>query len=113
MFIQKRRIVAENEVMDQGAEVNVEEMDVLFEASDVAELIAEVTGDSVEVTTDEDSGDVIFAVGEDEYTVTPEEDTEILESTRRTLRGKKPVSASTRRPAASNTRYVKKFNSKK
>lgn len=90
----KRRIVAEDEVM-----VAPEATDLLFEAEDVAELVAEVTGEVVEVTADGD--DVTFVVGEgetvEEYTVSAEGDEEILESSHRMLRGKRPVRAS-RRP---------------
>jgi hypothetical protein len=60
MYIQRkrgRRIVAD-------AEVAPEAMDLLFEAEDVAELVAEVTGDVVEVTADGD--EVVFSVGEGE-----------------------------------------------
>lgn len=91
-----RRIVAEDEI-----NVAPEATDLLFEAEDVAELVTEITGQPVEVTADGDA--VTFAVGEgeaiDEYTVTAEGDEEILESSRRMLRGKRQVSAS-RRPMA-------------
>lgn len=124
MFIRKRKIVADDELEPQVtpvteepvepapaeeevADVSVEPeaMELLFETDDVAQLLAEVAGEDVEVTVDDETGDTIFAVGEDEYTCTPEEDTEILESTRRTLRGKKGVKASTNRPAAKKSAY--------
>lgn len=100
MFISKngrRRIVAEDEI-----NVAPEASELLFEAEDVAELVAEVTGEPVEVSADEDV--VVFAVGEgenaEEFTVTAEGDEEeVLESSRAAFRGKKPVKASTRRPA--------------
>lgn len=110
MFIQKRRIVAEDEIMDQemddvvdegGAgdvEVAPEATDLLFEAEDVAELVAEVTGEAVEVTVDDDA--VTFAIGDDEFTVEAEGDEEILEASRKVLRGKRRVSASTSRKVA-------------
>lgn len=106
MYIQngkRRRIVAEDEV-----NVAPEATDLLFEAEDVAELVAEVTGEVVDVTADGDN--VVFAIGEgetaEEYTVTAEGDEEILEASRRTLAGKKTVAAtrkarSARRVAAS------------
>lgn len=74
MFIAKNRSIRANE------DVNVEETasDLLFEAEDVAELVAEVTGEPVEVSVDED--EVVFTVGEDEYTVTAEGDEEEVES---------------------------------
>lgn len=91
----KGRIVAEDEI-----EVAPEVTDLLFEAEDVAELVAEVTGQPVEVTAEGDA--VTFAVGEgeavDEYTVTAEGDEELVESSV-SVRGKKSIRAS-RRPMA-------------
>lgn len=110
MFIQKRRIVAEDEIDEQmddmpmegedagAVEVDPEASDLLFEAEDVAELVAEVTGEAVEVTVDEDY--VTFAVGDSEYTIEAEGDEEILEASRKVLRGKRKVSASTSRKVA-------------
>ena len=87
---------------EEGGEVDVapEATDLLFEAEDVAELVAEVTGEEVAVTVDDDS--VSFEVGEDVFTVEPEGDEEILEATKKPLRNKKSVKASKvikRRPA--------------
>lgn len=101
MRIQKngRRVVAETEV-------DVEATDLMFEAEDVAELVAEITGEDVEVTADETT--VEFAVGDDVYVVEAEGDEEIVEMSSRVLRGsKKPVSASTRRTASAG-RTVRK-----
>lgn len=95
MMIQRRRIAASTEVDGQGASVAPEASDLLFEAEDVAELVAEVTGEAVEVTADEDQ--VTFAVGEDEFTVQAEGDEEILESVRKPMRNKRTVAASTNR----------------
>lgn len=109
MFIQKRRIVAEDVIDEQvddmpiedegaaGVSVDPQATDLLFEAEDVAELVAEVTGQPVEVTVEDDF--VTFAVGEDEYTIEAEGDEEILESSRKALKNKRRVSASTRRKA--------------
>lgn len=106
MYIQKRRIVADSEidetmndvvVEDGDVDVDPEASDLLFEAEDVAELVAEVTGQAVDVTVDDDQ--VTFAVGEDEYTVEPEGDEEIVESARRIPSRKRRVAASTRKPA--------------
>lgn len=119
MMIQRRNRIVAGEELDGGAagvgtaEVAPEATDLLFEAEDVAELVAEATGEPVEVTADEDS--VTFAVGEDEYTVEAEGDEEILEATRRPLRGKRRVSASTcRRPASrvSASRTIRKVPSR-
>lgn len=100
MFISKRRIFAADDIDDTNvADTNVdpEASDLLFEAEDVAELVAEVTGQPVDVTADEDA--VTFAVGEDEYTVQAEGDEEVLEATRRPLKRKKTVAASSRKGA--------------
>ena len=104
MFIQKRKVYAEDviedevvdEVVDDAGEVSVdpEASDLLFEAEDVAELVAEVTGEPVEVTVEDDS--VTFAVGDSEYTVEAEGDEEILEASRKVLKDKRKVSASTK-----------------
>ena len=101
MFVRRRRIFAEDEVDTNQNSVDVapEATELLFETDDVAQLVAEVSGDPVEVATNDETGEVTFTVGEDEYTVTPDEDAEILESSRRVLRGKHPVRASATRRA--------------
>lgn len=128
MFIQKKRIVADEEIVDEEfvdevedvddvdvEDVDVEETDVvvepeatelLFETEDVAQLVAEITGLPVEVSAEEDS--VVFAVGDDEFTVEPEGDEEILES--RKVIAKTPVKADTQRKPvkASVTRNLAK-----
>ena len=104
----KGRIVAEDEVdvqdvapVEEEVVVAPEASDLLFEAEDVAELLAEVTGEVVEATADDDV--VTFAIGEgetiEEYTVTAEGDEEILEASTRMRKGARPVKAS-RRPMA-------------
>lgn len=93
MYIQRRRITANADV-DGETTVAPEASDLLFEAEDVAELVAEVTGEPVDVSADDDT--VTFAVGEDEYTVEAEGDEEILEAVRRPLRNKRAVAASRR-----------------
>lgn len=120
----RRRVTAGEEIDApvETPEVEVEEdvvidpsaTELVFETEDVAQLIAEVTGDTVEVEADADA--VVFTVGDADYTVEPEGDEEILETSRKVLRGKKPVSASTRptrkparRPAARKaTRKISK-----
>ena len=83
----------EDEIIDEEAvDVAPEASDLLFEAEDVAELVAEVTGEDVAVTADNDV--VTFEVGDDEFVVEAEGDEEILESTRKPLKGKKSVKAS-------------------
>lgn len=108
MYIQKRKIMAN----DMGANVAPEASDLLFEAEDVAELVAEVTGEPVEVTADDTT--VTFAIGEDEFTVEAEGDEEILETSRRNFKGKRTVSASTnRKPAKKDSRVIRKMPSKR
>jgi hypothetical protein len=81
------------------AEVTVDDeaTELLFEAEDVAELVSEVTGLPVDVTVDED--EVVFAVGDDEYTVTPEGDEEIVEQSTRMRKSARRVAASRKMPA--------------
>lgn len=118
MMINKRRIVADEEIIDTPADggsdgtVNVapEATDLLFEAEDVAELIAEVTGEAVEVEIADDSNTVAFTVGENEFVVEAEGNEEILEAVRKNVRGKKAVTASTKKHAG---RVIKKLPSKK
>lgn len=99
MYIQRRRITANTDV-DANPSVAPEAADLLFEAEDVAELVAEVTGEPVDVTADEDT--VTFAVGEDEYTVEAEGDEEILEAVRKPLARKSKVAASRAAAATRN-----------
>lgn len=118
MFVKKRRIVAEAEIdpqmdapvedvdmTDEGAgDVSVDEeaTDLLFETDDVAQLVAEVTGEDVQVTTDPETDSVVFGIGQDEFTVTPEGDEEILEARR--MPKKPAVKASTRTKTFSPSR---------
>lgn len=103
MFIQRkgmrngarRRIMAETDVAPEAAEL-------LFEAEDVAELVAEVTGETVEVSADDTT--VTFDVGEESFTVEADGNEETVESAIRIARGRKPVSASTRRGAMAGRR---------
>ena len=100
-MIDKNRMRRQRNIRaNEDVEIAPEATDLLFEAEDVAELVAEVTGDVVEVTADGDT--VVFAIGEGEdateFTVTAEGDEEVLESCRRVFDRKRPVSAS-RRPA--------------
>lgn len=108
-----------DEGYDEGAEgegevtVAPEASELLFEAEDVAELVAEVTGEAVEVEVDEDV--VTFAVGDDTFVVEAEGDEEVLESVRKPFRGKKPVRASrrptARRPVAASRRPAPRTSS--
>lgn len=90
MYLSKTTKKAKAIRAGEAVMLDEEATDLLFEAEDVAELVAEVTGEDVEVTADEDQ--VVFAVGEEEYTVEPEGDEEILESC--STKGRKAVKAS-------------------
>lgn len=97
----RRPVKAADETEDMEMEVdevNVEDTDLLFEAEDVAQLLAEVTGEPIDVTVNDDGESVVFAVGDNEFTVQAEGDEEVLETSRRALKGKKSVKASTERP---------------
>lgn len=106
----KKAVVAEDELLEEEvaapeAEVAEEEVTVepeaqelLFEAADVAELVAEVTGQPVEVTVD---GDVTeFAVGDETFTVEPDGTEEIVESAKKMPAKRRAVTASTNRKAS-------------
>ena len=80
------------EIDEPEVEVAPEASDLLFEAEDVAELVAEVTGQEVAVTAEDDV--ITFEVGDDVFTVEAEGDEEILESTKVDKRDKAPVKAS-------------------
>ena len=107
--ISKRaKVVADDEldvmVPESEAEVDVtpEASDLLFEAEDVAELVAEVTGQDVEVAAEDDT--VTFTVGQDEYVVEAEGDEEVLEAVRKPLSKKSAVRASRRSRVVSASR---------
>ena len=101
----KRAVRANDEVVDEvdeeivddiddgGVDVAPEASDLLFEAEDVAELVAEVTGKDVAVTAEEDT--VTFEVGDDVFTVEADGDEEALEASTRAKRSNK-VTASKR-----------------
>ena len=101
------RVRAAEEIVDnpvieptEGVEVDPEATELLFETEDVAQLLAEVTDEEVAVDVDDDTEEIVFTVGEDEYTVEPEGDEELLEASARICRGRKSVKASTRRKVA-------------
>ena len=120
----RKAIKADDEIIDEEiideeipaeAEAPVEEPDVfvedaastlLFEAEDVAELVAEITEQDVDVTIDDEADSVTFAVGDDEYVITPEGDEEIVESSTKKFRSRR-VSAS-RKVAASRARRARR-----
>lgn len=111
-----RRVVAEDEIEVEddmemredasGVNIDPEAYDLMFEASDVAELVSEITGE--EVSVEADGNQVVFNVGEDTYTVEADEDDEILECTR--VSSKRAIKANTsraigkRRPVKASSR---------
>lgn len=127
----KRAIKAEDEIdeieeeefdipedADVGGAIDIDPAasELLFETEDVANIIAEFTGDDVEVTIDDEGdGAVTFAAGENKITVTPDGDEEIVESSSR-LRRARRVSASrsarARRVAASRRTSARRASKK-
>ena len=109
MYIQKKRatksIKAAEDIDDvDDVDITVDDTDA---DEDVAQLVAEVTGDDVVVETDDESDTVTFTVGDDQFEVQPDGDEEILEASTRFSRKKKTVSASTRR-SAGRARTIKR-----
>lgn len=83
------------EVEDTDVEVSPEATELLFETEDVAQLLAEVTQQPVDVDTTDDGESVEFTVGKDVYTVESEGDEEVLESVRKPFKRKKAIKSST------------------
>ena len=82
------------EVEDTDVEVSPEATELLFETEDVAQLLAEVTQQPVDVDTADDGESVEFTVGDDVYTVESEGDEEVLESVRKPFKRKKAIKSS-------------------
>lgn len=82
------------EVEDIDVEVSPEATELLFETEDVAQLLAEVTQQPVDVDTTDDGESVEFTVGNDVYTVESEGDEEVLESVRKPFKRKKAIKSS-------------------
>ena len=80
-----KRIMADTDVAPEAS-------DLLFEAEDVAELVAEITGEDVTVEADDTA--VTFEVAGESYTCEAEDGLEEVESCSR-IRNKKQVKAST------------------
>ena len=84
----KKKIVADDEIMekpvDQVAddEVAVEPAaaEMLFEAEDVADILAEVTGQPITVEVADDASQCVIGVGEDEFTIDAEDAEQINEA---------------------------------
>lgn len=82
------------EVEDTDVEVSPEATELLFETEDVAQLLAEVTQQPVDVDTADDGESVEFTVGKDVYTVESEGGEEVLESVRRPFKHKRAIKSS-------------------
>ena len=123
MLIQKKRITAADDLPpvddtivegpDAGepaagdVDVAPEATELLFETEDVAELLAQATGEPVEVETDDETEDVIFRVGDSELVASPEGNEEIVEAY--VPKKKKPVQASTSTKRRPGTKVVRKL----
>lgn len=110
MKVTRNTKVVADDVIDDVV-IEPEATDLLFEAEDVAELLAEVTQQPVEVTADEN--EAVFAVGDDEFTVSADGDEELLEASTAIVgrKSRRTVSAATKR--ASKKRTIRKMPSKK
>ena len=91
--------IIDEEIPAEGGEVFVDDAasTLLFEAEDVAELVAEITEQDVDVTVDDEADSVTFAVGGEEYTVTPEGDEEVVESSTKRIRSRRVAASRARR----------------
>lgn len=83
-----KRIMAETEVAPEAS-------DLLFEVEEVAQLVAEITGEDVAVEADEST--VTFDVAGETFTCEAEDDAEEVEASRK-IAGRRPVKASSTVP---------------
>lgn len=67
------------EDVDTDVDVAPEAADLLFETDDVAQLVADVTQQPVDVEVSDDNNSVDFTVGDDVYTVESDDSDEIVE----------------------------------
>ena len=94
--------------IDTPEDAPAEEAELLFEAADVAEVLSEYSGEPVDYTVDDETTEVTFTIGDDEITITPEGDEEVVEESSRIRRSARRVAASraarrARRVAASRS----------
>jgi altronate dehydratase len=112
-----RKAIRANEEVEVAPEATA----LLFETEDVAELVAEATGQVVTADVSEDGDTVIFEVGEGEeaevFEVSAEGDEEILEASTRVLAGSKKRVQAARRPAKNTpvkaSKQIRKVPSKR
>jgi hypothetical protein len=101
--------IIDDEIDDTDVEdAPAEEAELLFEAADVAEVLSEYSGEPVDYTVDDETTEVTFTIGDDEITITPEGDEEVVEESSRIRRSARKVAASraarrARRVAASRS----------
>ena len=95
------RILSKSRAIKSETEIPEEATELLFEAQDVADLVAEVTGEDVEVAES-----ATFTVGDTDYTVEAEGTEEVVAEARRVSRGSRSVNSS-RRPAGRTIRQVR------
>ena len=72
----KKKIVADDEIMEQHVDQVADDVDVepaaaemLFEAEDVADILAEVTNQPITVEVADDASQCVIGVGDDEFTI--------------------------------------------
>lgn len=83
----KKKIVADDEIMEQPVDQVADEdvavepaaAEMLFEAEDVADILAEVTGQPITVEVADDASQCVIGVGDDEFTIDAEDAEEINE----------------------------------
>lgn len=90
------------------ADTNVDSAasDLLFEAEDVAQLVAEITGEDVEVTADEN--EVTFEVAGESYTCEAEGDEEVVEMSVKARKPMRKLTASRNRKVAASRTLARK-----
>ncbi|MBP5433671.1 hypothetical protein [Ruminococcus sp.] len=90
------------------AETNIEQeaTDLLFEVEDVAQLVAEITGEDVDVTADEN--EVTFEVAGESYTCEAEGDEEVVEMSVRAKKSMRKLTASRNRKVTASRNMARK-----
>lgn len=96
----KKKIVADDEIMEQPVDQVTDDVDVepaaaemLFEAEDVADILAEVTNQPITVEVADDASQCVIGVGDDEFTIDAE-DAEVINEDEPAPAEEKPVAES-------------------
>lgn len=83
----KKKIVADDEIIEKPVDQVANDVDVepsaaemLFEAEDVADILAEVTGQPITVEVADDASQCVIGVGDDEFTIDAEDAEQINEA---------------------------------